>query len=411
LVTSILLARILGKDSFGKLGIIISTINLFSLVGSFGLGATATKYVAEYRQKHPERAGRVLALSSVVAWVTGLLSASAILILAPYLANHSLAKPELLQALRICAPLVLLTAVNGAQTGALSGFESFKDLAVTGIFFTIATLPLQAVGAWKWGIEGALWGQVAGLVLNGLLNFRVLLRNARDHRVVLSFSEWKAERWVLWSFSFPTVLSGLLILPVNWFCAALLVRQPHGFAEMAGVTAGNQWRGLVAFLPALLATVCFPIAASLPKDGRFRKIALRGLALNYGAGLAACLLVVPFRSRILAMYGPNFGSAGPVLVLLMLAGVLEGGNEILFRALLILDKGWWRFISNGLWGAVMLFLSWRWIPTRGALGLASATVVAVVCHFLVQIVMFYRFLPRQRETPVFQTQEPLPKLT
>src|ERR1700730_5052198 len=68
--TGVLLARLLGRHDYGELGMIYSSIELFSVLGGFGLGLTATKYVAEYKQRDPERAGRILAVSNLTAYLT-----------------------------------------------------------------------------------------------------------------------------------------------------------------------------------------------------------------------------------------------------------------------------------------------------------------------------------------------------
>src|SRR6516165_235420 len=66
LLSSILVARMLGKTGFGELGILQSSVGLFATFAGFGLGLTSTKYVAEFRLKDPARAGRVIGVSSIV---------------------------------------------------------------------------------------------------------------------------------------------------------------------------------------------------------------------------------------------------------------------------------------------------------------------------------------------------------
>ena len=60
IVSSVVVARTLGKVGFGELGIIHSTVMMFQLFAGFGLGLTATKYVAEYRGTDPQKAGRII---------------------------------------------------------------------------------------------------------------------------------------------------------------------------------------------------------------------------------------------------------------------------------------------------------------------------------------------------------------
>src|SRR5437879_2227347 len=48
LLSAILVGRILGKEEFGELGIIQSTIGMFGTLAGFGMGLTANKHVAEF---------------------------------------------------------------------------------------------------------------------------------------------------------------------------------------------------------------------------------------------------------------------------------------------------------------------------------------------------------------------------
>ena len=65
LIASMVVARILGKNEFGELGMIQSTVGMLGVFAGFGLGLTATKHVAELKHSNPERTGRILSLCSV----------------------------------------------------------------------------------------------------------------------------------------------------------------------------------------------------------------------------------------------------------------------------------------------------------------------------------------------------------
>jgi O-antigen/teichoic acid export membrane protein len=69
----VLIARILGKKSFGEYTIILNTMIMFQVFAEFGLGLTATKYVAQFRYAEPEKAGRIIALSTASAIAFGFL--------------------------------------------------------------------------------------------------------------------------------------------------------------------------------------------------------------------------------------------------------------------------------------------------------------------------------------------------
>ncbi|MDQ3920568.1 MAG: oligosaccharide flippase family protein, partial [Acidobacteriota bacterium] len=61
---AVIAARCLGRKGYGELGIIQSTVGMFQVFAGFGLGLTATKYVAEFKRQNPERAGHIIAVST-----------------------------------------------------------------------------------------------------------------------------------------------------------------------------------------------------------------------------------------------------------------------------------------------------------------------------------------------------------
>ena len=78
LLSSIFVARLLGKNGFGELGIVQSTANMFQVLAGTAIGLTATKHVAEFRNSDPKRAGRIIALSNVTSVIVGAVLALAL---------------------------------------------------------------------------------------------------------------------------------------------------------------------------------------------------------------------------------------------------------------------------------------------------------------------------------------------
>ena len=158
----------LGKQGFGGLGVVQSTVGMFQVFASFGLGLTATKYVAEFRNVDPARAGRIISLSFLAAVATGLVIMVPLIIFAPWLAQHALAAPALAGPLRMGSLVLLLSALCGAQTGVLSGFEEFKTIARINLLSGLANFPLMVAGAYLWGLPGVVVALVFGLVINDI---------------------------------------------------------------------------------------------------------------------------------------------------------------------------------------------------------------------------------------------------
>ena len=69
-LATVIVARLLGKEAYGAMGMVISTMGAFAVLAGFGLGSTSTKYIAEYKQTDPAKAGRIYGLTTVVALLT-----------------------------------------------------------------------------------------------------------------------------------------------------------------------------------------------------------------------------------------------------------------------------------------------------------------------------------------------------
>src|SRR5215472_10665409 len=86
LASSMLVARMLGKIGLGELGIVQTTVGMFSTLAGLGLGLAATKHVAEQRVHNPASAGETIGFLSLISWTSGTQMTLLVLILAPWLA-------------------------------------------------------------------------------------------------------------------------------------------------------------------------------------------------------------------------------------------------------------------------------------------------------------------------------------
>jgi len=373
LAASVVCARFLGKEGFGALGIIQSTAGMFGIFAGLGLGLTATKYVAEFRRQDPAKAGRILALSASAAFVFGGMITVLLILIAPYLAKNALATPHLAAPLAIGSGLVFFGAMNGAQTGALAGFEAFKAIARVNVFAGVASFPLIVLGVWRGGLQGAVWGSVAALAINWALNNRALRRECECANISYQFASCHRELSILHRFSLPAFLASIVVGPAIWVCNALLVHQPEGYAELGIYTAADKWRLLILFVPTSVFAMVLPVLSNLYGEGDgagFRKVFRANLQLNASLALLAALLIAACAAPIMAIYGNSFRGGRLVLIVLAFSALPEALNAILGQPLIAAHLMWWRFAFDLLLVAVLVGLAWGLIPKWGALGLA-----------------------------------------
>jgi O-antigen/teichoic acid export membrane protein len=380
LVASILCARFLGKEGFGALGMIQSTAGMFGAFAGLGLGLTATKYVSELRRQDPGRAGRILALSGAAALISGSVITVLMILTAPYLAKHVLGNPQLAVPLAIGSGLVFFGALNGAQTGALAGFEAFQSIAQVGVIGGVLSLAVIVLGVWRYGLTGAVCGSVLALAITWGLNQRVL-RNECAKAGISCEADCRRELGVLRRFSLPALLGSILVVSGIWVCNALLARQPQGYAELGLYAAADKWRVMIVFVPSYVFAMVMPMLSNLHGEGDkagFRKVFRANLKLNGGIALGLAALIAVFVEPIMRVYGSEFRGGRTVLILLALAAVGEVFNSMLGQPLIAAHEMWYRFAFDAVLVAVLVGVAWLLIPRWGALGLAMSYGLAYV---------------------------------
>ena len=382
LTASVLVARMLSKTGYGELGMIRSTVGMFGVFAGFGLGLTATKHVAEFRLSDPDRAGRIIGLSGLFAMVTGGLMALGLFIFAPWLAEYTINAPHLAGVLRIGALILFINALNGAQTGALSGFEAFKTIAHVNLFVGLISFPILVCGAHFGGLTGAVWALAINLGVNWLLNHIALRKEIRRFKVPFTLKNCSRERSVLWAFSLPAVLSGGMVGPVNWVCNAVLVNQTEGYGEMGIFSAANQWYGMMLFLPALLGQVVLPVLSEQvgQKDTKqSMKTLIFAMKMNVLFVLPFVLLASIASPFIMSLYGESFRSGWPTLIVVLLTAGLLAAQIPVGQIIAASGKMWIGFAMNSGW-ALTFIVSTLLLIDFGSLGLATARAISYIVH-------------------------------
>jgi O-antigen/teichoic acid export membrane protein len=390
LLASIVTARLLGKVSFGELGMVQSTVGMFGVFAGFGLGLTATKHVAELRTTNPDRAGRIIGLSAIVAAVCGGAISFVLYAIAPMLATRTINAPHLATELRIGCGLLLLNALNGTQMGALAGLEAFKAIAKASFARGLLSFPILIAGVWFWGLRGAVGAMVAVAAVGWFINHLALRVECRRASVKVRYSGILPEWPVLWKFSLPAFLSSAMVAPITWAVRTILVNRPEGYVEMGIFTAAYQWQITAVFLGRTFGAVLLPMISSTEGSNNPR-LQRMNILLSWMLG---CLVVFPvlcFPEIVVLLYGGKFqGTAfAETLVLVMFFTSVMSYKAGLARVLAARDLLWWGFLSNLVWGAILLCAGWL-MRAAGAVGLAGSFALAYVLNTAVFLPFYLR---------------------
>ena len=402
LASSVVVARFLGRQGFGELGIVRATVGMFGVLVGLRLGLTATKHVAEFRRTDPVRAGRIAALSSVAAAAAAAVGAGLLVVASPYLAAHTLQAPHLAPVLMISAGLLFCNTLAGVQQGVLAGLEAFKAIAKVNVISGVLGFPLMIAGVYLWGLPGVVAGTVASAAAGCLINHAAVQRETRRAGIRVTCRAIRSEMPILWTFSLPAFLSAALVGPVIWLANTMLVRQPNGYAEMGLFEAANRWGRMLLIMPALLGTVAVPILSERlsADDGAQTRRALRiGMLTNAACVIPLAMVLAVLSPWVMSLYGTDFAAGWPILILVLVAAVLMAVQASAGQIITATGRMWTGAAMNFGWalvllGACRLLLERGW----GAFGMAAAYLVSYSVHSVWVFLFVYRLLHGRRRT-------------
>lgn len=324
LVSTIIVARILGLQSFGIYSVLVAMVMTIATVAQSGTGLVATKYVAEFLATDTARVGRLLTMCRVLTLATGTLAAVLVIAAADFIGDDVLGRPGLVPQVRLIALATLFQVSVAYQFGALQGFGAFRELSRAGVLAGIGHIAFTALGAWIGDISGATIGFVVASGFR-MAVFAWALRGVRRSHGVPERAPAASEDFrLVWRFGLPAGLAGFVTMPCLWFVTVLVTRLPDGLALVAIFSVAHQVRLAVLQLPTLLNAVSFSVLSRLKGSNdvdAFRRVFWSNLTISASFVVATVTVLIALAGPLLRVYGSDF-SDGRLLLVILLASVV-----------------------------------------------------------------------------------------
>lgn len=374
LLASLVLARVLGRETFGEYGAIDSTVGMFAVFGNLGLSLSAIKFITKYRHSDPDRAGRILALCYLFSIAAGAAAAISMIIVAPWVASGALAAPRLAFDLQLAAFVLSLSAINGTLNGVMLGLQAFRANGWVNVLVGAVSFPVLVGAALVAGLRGAVVGLVIIQALNALAMLIALRPITKQHGLQPAWNGCIRECGTLLRFSVPALLNSSMIAPVNWLLVALLVNYGGGYSELGLFQVANNWFLVLLFVPGKLSQVYYPLLEDLMARGeraQARAFVWKLMRLNlivFGAFAVGLSLVSGY---ILQCYGTEFLAARPALIITVWTAVCVAVHQPLTALVFAHSRMWQVTLSSLCWAVVSVVGCIELLP-YGATGAATA---------------------------------------
>lgn len=384
----ILVARLLGKEDFGKFAILYSTLLTVSNIAQLSIGTTATKFMAESIPYNKGRAGRILGFVASFALVSGCIASAALAALGPLVADRMLYAPEMGELFFVSSGFVLFSVLGAYQSGAVMGLHGQKTLGIFAVPAGLFHVGALVLGAMAWGLAGVAIGLLGSAAFRWLLQTEALRSESVKRGIVHDIRHAWNERAVLIRFALPAALAGLSTLPALWIGQVLLANHATGFEAVGIYAAGNNLRTMILFLPLALNSVgtTFLNTHLGARDAvRYRETFWKNLGLTTVLIIAGVVIIVLLAPQALAVFGQGFPgrSAEFVVALMALAALPEGLAVSIYQIIQSRARMW-----ASLWlvalprDVTFVALAVVLIPLYGAVGLAFAYLSAQLLSLL-----------------------------
>ncbi|GAE21180.1 oligosaccharide flippase family protein [Bacteroides pyogenes] len=350
LVAGIIVARLLGSEAYGEFGTIKVTLTYIAIVSTLGFGYTATKYIAEYSLKQPQK---IISLVGAIYRIT--ISFSTFLALLLFIFAEQVAlfidAPHLSFILQVSAIIVITNALNTAQIGILSGFKMFKELAKINIFAGLITFLSSILFSYFWGVDGAVYSLLISFFYQVISN-EVFIRKKLRKYLSSSFKVQPQEVKEMLFFSLPIAMQESLYTIVHWLSVLLLIKYAN-YIEVGIASAASLWQSIVIFIPSVLKNVMF---SYLMSSSDHKKMVDKMLLINFFSSVASIFIILSFSKLICNFYGESFIGLFPVFFVSVLTSIPICLSEVYCYEFISVGKPWFVFSSRLIRDVLILFL-------------------------------------------------------
>lgn len=372
LLAGIIVAALLGSSKFGEYGFVKSTMFQFATFATLGLHFTSTKFISENREKNPDRLASISKSALIITLVTSVICAAVICFGANPIASL-LDHKEFANSLKLMGVIVIFRSIATTQYGILGGFGDFRIIARNNIVSGIVMLSASAVGAWLWGLSGALAALILSQFFNAVINSYVLRIKIKSLPKQINRSYIKEEL----RFTLPVALQDISANIVN-FLLIFLIARFSSWSQLGIYTAAQQWYVVAIFIPSLLQNV---ILSHLSKETDNRQLHQNKfnniVRATFLATLVTSIVLICISPLITRFYGTTFIGLSRVIIMLLLLASVSCVTGVYKSGLISSGRIWQLFSARFVRDLICVILSVM-VLTRSPEE-SAAFYVSIVC--------------------------------
>ncbi|MBR4447216.1 flippase [Methanobrevibacter sp.] len=264
-----LMATLLGPVNNGILGTTLSFQGIFQTLAAGGLPPAISKYIAEYNAVEDYNMARqtIYTALKIMVFLGISLGFLMIFVIAPYIANNFMGKPEVMVPLQIIGLITPFSVIMGAFRGSFQGVYKMEYIVYTRAIEQLGMILFAtAFVLIGFSVVGALWGTVIGYALSAVtcvLIFKFYMPKYIPQPTddfEFSFRDELKLGLVLVKFSIPVIITAIAEMLIYNICT-IIMGKFLTLADIGFFTAADPIARLPLMISISVATTILPASS------------------------------------------------------------------------------------------------------------------------------------------------------
>lgn len=383
-ISSIVVARLLGKNNLGMLSIVNNIVGMVALFATLGVPTALTKYVATYAAEDRRMVGSVVGTSFLTMLIPLSLLTAGLLLLAGNLAQGIYHEPALTPLIQVAALTLLVSSLGtgGFGQALLQGLKEVKRISLINILASAIGVPIVVALTIGFRLKGTIAAQLIIALLGVALIGQALFRGYSPRVRSAGWGKSVRPDWKFWprlmNLAFPAFLSGLVMTPVLWITTTRL-QKTHGFGDVGLFNICFGMYQMILLIPVAVGMPLVPVIAESDRDDRARLGRLTGTSLEmvvFVTMILASAIALFARPLIFLLYGPSYLEAFRPMILMAGGVFFHSLGYVVGHYFAGTGRMWTGMAFNLLWFASIIPLSWYLAGQYGVTGLGASFLIS-----------------------------------
>ncbi len=384
-VLAVLLARLLGAESYGLYAVALSVATVASAMAVFGLDAAMIRYVAVFAARGDvDRLRGSVQVGFIIPLALAVVVAATLVVLAEPIADGLIGEPRLAPLLRVTALLVPAMVLNSLLAAMLQGLRRFGGSVVSEQVLQPTARGVILVGLALSGLDATL--ALVAMLISTLLVGAVMLVLLR--RALPPAGHPNRPLGEIVRFSMPVYFSNL----INTFSGnlqTLLLGAISSIASAGVFTVANQVQLVGTLFHSAIVRGTMPVFAELHDAGkrtRLEQLYQTTSKWTFSLNMPFFLVALAFPEALLSMFGPDFVDGAGALVILAWGAIVNAATGTSGAMLDMTGHTAMKLINSSASVGLAVGVNLLLIPPLGVVGAAIAPVASITAVNVLRVI-------------------------